>query len=159
MWLQHGLSGPGIAESEEAQGPSAPAYFLDSLGVVESADGHPERVAVLLRAALLLRSVGTNVYAYYVPEESRRSQAEHTARTALGNDCSDDSVDIPGDLHTPLTVRGVQVLCVVCRPLWTEGWATAQIAPIHHPSESMCLPPQHQPPLLSSGRPLPAAGR
>ena len=96
----------GIRLSQQTQDMANLAYFLDSLAVVESAEGHPERVAVLLGAALLLRdSVGTNVYAYYVPDESLRSQAEHTARTALGNDRYDDSVDI-GRAMDPADIVG-----------------------------------------------------
>jgi hypothetical protein len=71
------------------------AYFLDALAVVESADDHSHRVAVLLGVAQSLReTVGVNVYAYYVPDESLRAAAEAAARTALGDDAFDDALDI-----------------------------------------------------------------
>ena len=84
----------GIRLSEQTQDMANLAYFLDSLAVVESADGRPDRVAVLLGAAMSLReSVGANVYAYYVPDESLREQAEQVTRTMLGDDIYEDSVD------------------------------------------------------------------
>jgi predicted ATPase/transcriptional regulator with XRE-family HTH domain len=84
----------GIRLSEQTQDLANLAYFLDSLAVVESQDGHSERVAVLLGAAQSLReSVGALVYAYYLPDESLRAEAEQTARADLGVDAYDDAVD------------------------------------------------------------------
>jgi predicted ATPase/transcriptional regulator with XRE-family HTH domain len=96
----------GIRLSEQTQDMANLAYFLDSLAVVESVDGQPKRVAVLLGAAQSLReTVGVNVYAYYIPDESLRAQAECTARAALGDDVYDDSVDAARALDPPAIVR------------------------------------------------------
>jgi tetratricopeptide (TPR) repeat protein len=85
----------GIGLSVETQDMANLAYFLDALAVVESADDHSHRVAVLLGVAQSLReTVGVNVYAYYVPDESLRAAAEAAARTALGDDAFEDALDI-----------------------------------------------------------------
>ena len=82
------------ALSEQTQDLANLAYFLDALAVVESADGAPARVAVLLGAAQILReTVGANVYGYYLPDESLRTRAEQQARMNLGEDAYDDAVD------------------------------------------------------------------
>lgn len=61
------------------------AYFVETLAVVEARDGRPDRVALLLGAAVGLRErVGADVYAYYLPDEALRSRAEQTAREVLG---------------------------------------------------------------------------
>ncbi|MGA8044990.1 MAG: AAA family ATPase, partial [Dermatophilaceae bacterium] len=75
----------GIRLSEETQDKANLAYFLEALAVVESADGRPHQVARLLGAVHGLRQdVGSNVYAYYRPDESLRVEAETAARAALG---------------------------------------------------------------------------
>lgn len=85
----------GIQLSEQTQDIANLAYFLDSLAVVEAAHERMERVAVLLGAAQSLREwEGAKVYAYYVPDQSLRVQTEQKARTALGDDRYDDSVDV-----------------------------------------------------------------
>ena len=72
----------GIRLSGETGDRSNLAYFLESLAVVED---RPERVAVLLGAAdALRRSVGADVYAYYLPDASLRVAAEESARGDLG---------------------------------------------------------------------------
>ncbi|WP_205470942.1 BTAD domain-containing putative transcriptional regulator [Nocardioides sp. SYSU D00038] len=61
------------------------AYFLDTLGVVDSLAGAHRRVAVLHGAAQRLReTVGANVYGYYKPDEAMLAQAIDGARAALG---------------------------------------------------------------------------
>ena len=75
----------GIALSEQTRDLANLAYFLETLAVVESHDGRHRRVAMLLGAARSLRdTVGANVYAYYVPDETLRAAAEEAARAALG---------------------------------------------------------------------------
>ncbi len=77
----------GIALSEQTRDRANLAYFLETLAVVESAEGRPERVPVLLGAAAGLReTVGADVYAYYLPDEALRASAEQSARSALGED-------------------------------------------------------------------------
>jgi predicted ATPase/transcriptional regulator with XRE-family HTH domain len=80
----------GIRLSEETQDQANLAYFLEALAVVESADGRPRQVARLLGAVHELRQeVGSNVYAYYRPDERLRLEAEEAARTALGSEAFD----------------------------------------------------------------------
>jgi predicted ATPase/transcriptional regulator with XRE-family HTH domain len=84
----------GIALSEETRDLANLAFLLETLAVVESRAGRPERVASLLGAAAGLREVvGAEVYAYYLPDESLGEQAELAARQALGDDAYDDAVD------------------------------------------------------------------
>ncbi len=84
----------GIELSEQTQDMANLAYFLEALAVVESADEQSRRVAGLLGAGQALReTVGANVYAYYLPDESLRAAAEQAARAALGEDSYDDAVD------------------------------------------------------------------
>ncbi|HET7326127.1 MAG TPA: helix-turn-helix domain-containing protein [Nocardioidaceae bacterium] len=102
----------GIRLSEQTQDMANLAYFLDTLAVVECAEGALDRVAVLLGAAQSLReSVGSNVYAYYLPDESLRTQAEQAARTSLGADAYDDAVDAARALDPAEVVR----LALRCR--------------------------------------------
>lgn len=76
----------GIALSEQTRDLANLAYFLETLAVVESADGRPGRVAALLGAAAGLReAVGAEVYGYYLPDESMRASAEQSARDTLGD--------------------------------------------------------------------------
>ena len=75
----------GIRLSEETQDKANLAYFLEALAVVESFDGRSRQVARLLGAVSALRQdVGSNVYAYYRPDESLRAKAEAAARESLG---------------------------------------------------------------------------
>lgn len=84
----------GIALSEQTRDLANLAYLLETLAVVESRDGHVERVATLLGAAAGLREiVGADVYAYYLPDDSLRVAAEATARDALGEDAYEDAAD------------------------------------------------------------------
>lgn len=84
----------GMTLSGQTQDMANLAYFLDSLAVVESTAGTPDRVAVLLGAARSLRdTVGANVYAYYVPDEALRARAEESAREALDASGYEDAVD------------------------------------------------------------------
>ncbi|WP_164983945.1 ATP-binding protein [Cellulomonas endophytica] len=75
----------GIRLSEETGDPANTAYFLESLAVVEGADGRYERVADLLGAAAALRGrAATTVYGFYLPDPALRVGAEDAAREALG---------------------------------------------------------------------------
>lgn len=77
----------GIRLSEETQDKANLAYFLEALAVVESADGRPHQVARLLGAVHGLRhDVGSNVYAYYRPDESLRVKAETATLATLGGE-------------------------------------------------------------------------
>jgi hypothetical protein len=77
----------GIRLSEQTRDLANLAYFLEALAVVESAEHRPARVARLLGAARDLRErVGANVYAYYLPDEGLRAQAERAARAELGEE-------------------------------------------------------------------------
>ncbi|KAB7741008.1 helix-turn-helix domain-containing protein [Nostocoides sp. F2B08] len=80
----------GIRLSEETQDKANLAYFLEALAVVESFDGRSSQVARLLGAVHGLRQdVGSNVYAYYRPDESLRAEAEAAARDRLGTEAFD----------------------------------------------------------------------
>jgi tetratricopeptide (TPR) repeat protein len=71
----------GILLSQETADRSNLAYFLETLAVVDEADGHRHRVPLLLGAAAAIReSVGARVYAYYLPDEDRRRVAEERSR-------------------------------------------------------------------------------
>ena len=84
----------GITLSEQTGDSSNLAYFLETLAVVEAAEGRARRVARLLGAAASLReSEGGNVYAYYQPDESLRREAEDRARAELGPEEFDDELD------------------------------------------------------------------
>lgn len=62
------------------------AYFLEALAVVESLQGHAQRVPVLYGAASALReSVGSNVYGYYRPDETLLANALAGARSQMGS--------------------------------------------------------------------------
>ncbi|WP_433165863.1 ATP-binding protein [Kribbella sp. CA-247076] len=75
----------GIALSRETRDLANLAYFVETLAVIESKEGNHVRVAMLLGAAAGLReTVGADVYAYYLPDESLRDSALRAARTALG---------------------------------------------------------------------------
>ena len=96
----------GVVLSEQTHDLANLAYVLDTLAVVEAAEGHPERVAVLLGAAQAFReTVGTQVYAYYVPDAALLEAAATTAREALGQDRYDDAVDVGRGLDLPAAVR------------------------------------------------------
>jgi tetratricopeptide (TPR) repeat protein len=84
----------GIVLSEQTSDLANLAYFLDALAVVESgAGGAAERVAVLIGAAQVLRAtVGTAVYAYYVPDVALHAAVEQTARQQLGEQGFDAAV-------------------------------------------------------------------
>jgi len=82
------------------------AYFLEALAVVESADRHPGRVAVLLGAAGSLRAtVGANVYAYYRSDASLRDEAELGARAALGTSAYDEAVEAGTAMDVASVIR------------------------------------------------------
>ena len=84
----------GFRLSEQTQDMANLAYFLEAAAVIESADGRHGRVARMLGAARGLReTVGSNVYAYYVPDEALRAAAAEAARAALGEDGYDDLED------------------------------------------------------------------
>ena len=80
----------GIELSEQTLDLANLAYFLDTLAVVEAADGRLERVPVLLGAAAASRETVGGVYAYYVPDESLRAGAERQARASLGRGAYDE---------------------------------------------------------------------
>jgi predicted ATPase len=63
------------------------SFFLESLGVVEGANGRHSEAAQLLGASGGLRDrVGSSVYGYYLPDPALRETAERQARVALGDD-------------------------------------------------------------------------
>jgi predicted ATPase/transcriptional regulator with XRE-family HTH domain len=84
----------GIVLSEQTSDIANLAYFLDLLAVVESgARGPAERVAVLIGAAQVLRAtVGTEVYAYYVPDLALHAAVERGARETLGEQGFDEAL-------------------------------------------------------------------
>ncbi|MEV0289538.1 helix-turn-helix domain-containing protein [Kribbella sp. NPDC050820] len=83
----------GIALSRETRDLANLAYFVESLAVIESKEGNHLRVATLLGAATGLReTVGADVYAYYMPDESLRDAAQQTAQLALGEEAYDAAV-------------------------------------------------------------------
>jgi predicted ATPase/transcriptional regulator with XRE-family HTH domain len=84
----------GVLLSEQTRDLANLAYLLETLAVIEAQAGRPERVAALLGATAGLREiVGADVYAYYLPDESLRREAERTARDSLGDDTYEDAVD------------------------------------------------------------------
>lgn len=92
----------GIRLSGETGDRSNLAYFLESLAVVED---RPERVGVLLGAAdALRRSVGADVYAYYLPDASLRVAAEEAARAGLGEAAYDHARDTGAGLDLAAAV-------------------------------------------------------
>jgi predicted ATPase/DNA-binding XRE family transcriptional regulator len=96
----------GLNLSEQTRDMANVAYFLDALAVVESADERAHRVGTLLGAARSLReTVGANVYAYYQPDESRRSKAEDDARVLLGDHAYDEAVRAGRGLDAPDIIR------------------------------------------------------
>lgn len=96
----------GIALSEQTSDLANLAFFLDTLAVVESAQGAHDRVAVLLGAAHSFReTVGADIYAYYLPDRSLREAAEEAARQALGVDAYDDALDIGRGFDLPTAVQ------------------------------------------------------
>jgi predicted ATPase/transcriptional regulator with XRE-family HTH domain len=96
----------GIRLSEQTRDMANLAYFLDTLAVVESAEGQAQRVPVLVGAAQSLReTVGAQVYGYYIPDESLRAAAEAAARSQLGDDAFDDAVDSGRAMAPPDIVR------------------------------------------------------
>lgn len=75
----------GIALSLDTGDMANLAYFLEALAVVEAQDGEQRRVVLLLGAAKHLReTVGSNVYAYYRPDEALLAATWQAARSALG---------------------------------------------------------------------------
>jgi hypothetical protein len=84
----------GIVLSEQTSDIANLAYFLDLLAVVESgAGGAAERVTVLIGAAQVLRAtVGTEVYAYYVPDVALHAAVERAARETLGEHGFDEAL-------------------------------------------------------------------
>jgi hypothetical protein len=96
----------GITLSEQTQDLANLAYFLDALAVVESATGSADRVPVLLGAARSFRdTVGANVYAYYVPDDSLREAAERTARETLGDEAYQRWVEVGRSFDLTAAVR------------------------------------------------------
>jgi predicted ATPase/transcriptional regulator with XRE-family HTH domain len=96
----------GITLSEQTQDLANLAYFLDALAVVEAAAGSPDRVPALLGAARSFRdTVGANVYAYYVPDDSLREAAERTARDTLGEEAYQRLFDVGGAFDLTGAVR------------------------------------------------------
>jgi tetratricopeptide (TPR) repeat protein len=96
----------GIELSEQTRDLANLAYFLDALAVVENVRAAHDRVAVLLGAAQSFReTVGANVYAYYVPDQMLREEAERAARQALGDDGYDDRGDVGRALDLTGAVR------------------------------------------------------
>lgn len=83
----------GIVLSRETRDLANLAYFVETLAVIESKEDDHVRVATLLGAATGLReTVGADVYAYYLPDESLRDAAEQAAQAALGHNAYDEAV-------------------------------------------------------------------
>lgn len=83
----------GIVLSRETRDLANLAYFVETLAVIESKEGNHLRVATLLGAATSLReTVGADIYAYYLPDESLRDAAQQAARAALGDNAYDEAV-------------------------------------------------------------------
>lgn len=96
----------GIRLSGETRDLANLAFFLEALGVVESASGRHERVAVLMGAAEGLREeVGARIYGYYQPDERLIRDAVATARRALGEDAYEDAADAGRSLGPTGAVR------------------------------------------------------
>ncbi|QIG41681.1 AfsR/SARP family transcriptional regulator [Nocardioides anomalus] len=75
----------GVRLSLETGDAANLAYFLESMGLVESLAGDHRRVAVLHGAAARLReAVGADVYGYYQPDEDQLREAVARSREALG---------------------------------------------------------------------------
>ncbi|MEW1873294.1 helix-turn-helix domain-containing protein [Streptomyces caelestis] len=84
----------GIILSHETRDLANLAYFVETLAVIESRQGHHARVATLLGAVNGLRAtVGADVYGYYHPDQRLRDAAERSARSALGDETHDGAVD------------------------------------------------------------------
>ena len=89
-----GESGQARAHLEEGARLSAEtgdaanlAYVLESLAVLEAADGRFEAVAVLIGAAEAMRVMaGGSVYGYYLPDLAQRDAAAGAAASDLGPD-------------------------------------------------------------------------
>ncbi|WP_165865727.1 ATP-binding protein [Vallicoccus soli] len=95
----------GIRLSAETADLANLAYFLEALAVVEAAGARHHRVAVLVGAADALREqVGRRVYGYYLPDEALRARAVEDARSALGDDAYDDTLDAGRSLTTEAAV-------------------------------------------------------
>jgi predicted ATPase/DNA-binding XRE family transcriptional regulator len=84
----------GIRLSTETQDLANLAYFLESLAVVDAAEGEHECVPLLFGAAQGIReSIGNRGYGYYQPDPDLARQAESAARARLGDDAYDDALD------------------------------------------------------------------
>ncbi len=94
----------GIVLSRETRDLANLAYFVETLAVIESKEDNHLRVATLLGAATGLReTVGADVYAYYLPDETLRDTAEQAAHAALGDNAYDEAVAAGRSLN-PSTV-------------------------------------------------------
>ncbi|HEU0101213.1 MAG TPA: helix-turn-helix domain-containing protein [Mycobacteriales bacterium] len=101
----------GIRLTDETGDLPNLVYLLESLAVVEAAEGEAHRVAVLLGAAEAVReSVGPHVYGYYKPDEALRERAAAAAQAALGEDVYGDSLDAGRSL-TPDEAIGYALTC------------------------------------------------
>jgi predicted ATPase/DNA-binding XRE family transcriptional regulator len=96
----------GITLSQETGDLANLAHFLEALAVVESQEGAHQRVATLLGASAGLReTVGADVYAYYLPDQAIRAEAEQSARAFLGADQFDDVHDAGRSLDAAHAVQ------------------------------------------------------
>lgn len=92
----------GIELSDETGDLANLSFFLESLAVVESAEGQPSRAAMLLGASTALRElVGSAVYGYYLPDPALRGTAEAASRESLGARAYESHVE-RGRRLTPL---------------------------------------------------------
>jgi hypothetical protein len=95
----------GIELSEETGDLANLAFFVESLAVVEGAEGRHARAALLLGAARGLRDrVGSEVYGYYLPDPALRARAEEVARAELGDDAVVDALAAGAGLDLPAVV-------------------------------------------------------
>lgn len=75
----------GITLSMETQDLANLAYFLEAVAVIDARTRPSDRAPTLLGGADRLRDqVGADVYAYYLPDENLRADAESRTREALG---------------------------------------------------------------------------
>lgn len=95
----------GIGLSVEVGDLANLAFFVEAVAVVDSRTGTPDRVPLLLGAAEQIRDdLGSAVYAYYLPDEILRADAETAARDALGPEAFEEAFTAGAGLDLPMLV-------------------------------------------------------
>jgi hypothetical protein len=96
----------GIGLSVETGDLANLAFFVESLAVVEGAQGRHGRAAVLLGAAGgLFDQVGSAVYGYYLPDPALRATTEAAARAELGDEAVEAALAAGARLDAAAVVR------------------------------------------------------